>query len=90
MLSEKNLSLQINMFVEGFHDAVLLYAIALFEATKNGYSQNNGTEIKSHMWNRTFEGRIKFTLTCNLRKLLLALKNRSGASTMAQEIGFVC
>ncbi|XP_068594654.1 atrial natriuretic peptide receptor 3 [Brachionichthys hirsutus] len=46
----------VNMFVEGFHDAMLLYAIALHEAMKNGYSKENGTEITSHMWNRTFEG----------------------------------
>lgn len=44
------------MFIEGFHDAMLLYAIALHEAMKNGYSKKNGTEITSHMWNRTFEG----------------------------------
>ncbi|KAM9392180.1 atrial natriuretic peptide receptor 3 [Pholidichthys leucotaenia] len=46
----------VNMFVEGFHDALLLYAIALHEAMKNGYSKKNGTEITSRMWNRTFEG----------------------------------
>ncbi|CAK6976229.1 atrial natriuretic peptide receptor 3 [Scomber scombrus] len=46
----------VNMFVEGFHDAMLLYAIALHEAMKNGYSKKNGTEITSHMRNRTFEG----------------------------------
>ncbi|XP_034728307.1 atrial natriuretic peptide receptor 3 [Etheostoma cragini] len=46
----------VNMFVEGFHDAMLLYAIALHEAMKNGYSKNNGSEITSRMWNRTFEG----------------------------------
>lgn len=46
----------VNMFVEGFHDAMLLYAIALHEAIKNGYSKKNGTEVISHMWNRTFEG----------------------------------
>ncbi|KAM7416952.1 hypothetical protein PAMA_018839 [Pampus argenteus] len=46
----------VNMFVEGFHDAMLLYAIALHEAMKNGYSKKNGTEITSYMWNRTFEG----------------------------------
>lgn len=76
MLSVSNLSLQINVFVEGFHDAVLLYAIALYEATKNGYSQKNGTEITSRMWNRTFEGRIQFTLPFHLRKVLLALKTQ--------------
>ncbi|XP_034548111.1 atrial natriuretic peptide receptor 3 [Notolabrus celidotus] len=46
----------VNMFVEGFHDAMLLYAIALHEAMKNGLSKKNGTEITSHMWNQTFEG----------------------------------
>uniref|UniRef100_A0A3Q1GG49 Natriuretic peptide receptor 3 n=2 Tax=Acanthochromis polyacanthus TaxID=80966 RepID=A0A3Q1GG49_9TELE len=46
----------VNMFVEGFHDAMLLYAIALHEAMKSGYSKKNGTEITSRMWNRTFEG----------------------------------
>ncbi|XP_026199290.1 atrial natriuretic peptide receptor 3 [Anabas testudineus] len=46
----------VNMFVEGFHDAMLLYAIALHEAMRSGYSKKNGTEITSHMWNRTFEG----------------------------------
>ncbi|XP_074527348.1 atrial natriuretic peptide receptor 3 [Halichoeres trimaculatus] len=46
----------VNMFVEGFHDAMLLYAIALHEAMKNGLSKKNGTEITAHMWNRTFEG----------------------------------
>ncbi|XP_014831104.1 PREDICTED: atrial natriuretic peptide receptor 3 [Poecilia mexicana] len=44
------------MFVEGFHDALVLYSIALHEGMKNGYSKTNGTEITSHMWNRTFEG----------------------------------
>ncbi|XP_008333976.1 atrial natriuretic peptide receptor 3-like [Cynoglossus semilaevis] len=46
----------VNMFVEGFHDAMLLYAIALHEAMKSGYSKKNGTAITSRMWNRTFEG----------------------------------
>ncbi|XP_077457637.1 atrial natriuretic peptide receptor 3 isoform X2 [Stigmatopora argus] len=46
----------VNMFVEGFHDALLLYAIALKEAIKSGYSKKNGLEITSRMWNRTFEG----------------------------------
>ena len=50
-------SCQVNMFVEGFHDAMLLYAIALHDAMKNGYSKKNGTEITSRMWNRTFEGK---------------------------------
>ncbi|KAK0150210.1 Atrial natriuretic peptide receptor 3 [Merluccius polli] len=46
----------INMFVEGFHDALLLYAIALHEAMKNGYNKKDGAQITARMWNRTFEG----------------------------------
>ncbi|KAM9858012.1 atrial natriuretic peptide receptor 3 [Aulostomus maculatus] len=46
----------VNMFVEGFHDAMLLYAISLHEAMKSGYNKRNGTEITSRMRNRTFEG----------------------------------
>lgn len=46
----------VNIFVEGFHDAMFLYAIALHEAMKNGHSKKNGTEITSYMRNRTFEG----------------------------------
>ncbi|XP_061836468.1 atrial natriuretic peptide receptor 3 isoform X3 [Nerophis lumbriciformis] len=46
----------VNMFVEGFHDALLLYAVALHDAMKQGYSKKNGTQIISHMWNTTFEG----------------------------------
>ncbi|KAK1174289.1 atrial natriuretic peptide receptor 3-like isoform X2 [Acipenser oxyrinchus oxyrinchus] len=46
----------INMFIEGFHDALLLYALALHEVLKNGYSKKDGDKIVQHMWNRTFEG----------------------------------
>lgn len=46
----------INMFVEGFHDALLLYAIALHEAMKDGYSKRHGAQITARMRNRTFEG----------------------------------
>ncbi|XP_076857195.1 atrial natriuretic peptide receptor 3 isoform X3 [Brachyhypopomus gauderio] len=46
----------INMFMEGFHDALLLYALALDEAMKSGYTKKNGKEITQRMWNRTFEG----------------------------------
>ena len=44
------------MFVEGFHDALLLYAIALHEAMRNGSSKKEGAEITNRMWNRKFEG----------------------------------
>lgn len=60
------------MFVEGFHDAMLLYAIALHEAMKNGYNKKNGTEITSHMWNRTFEGKTQ------VMALVWCCKNTSG------------
>ncbi|XP_046872579.1 atrial natriuretic peptide receptor 3 isoform X2 [Hypomesus transpacificus] len=46
----------INMFVEGFHDALLLYAMALHEAMRNGSSKKEGAEITTRMWNRKFEG----------------------------------
>lgn len=46
----------INAFVEGFHDALLLYAIALHEAMRNGSSKKNGMDITNRMWNRRFEG----------------------------------
>lgn len=56
------------MFVEGFHDAMLLYALALHEAMKNGYSKLNGTEITSRMWNRTFEGKTHAFVGQSIRK----------------------
>ncbi|XP_010875252.1 atrial natriuretic peptide receptor 3 isoform X2 [Esox lucius] len=46
----------INMFVEGFHDALVLYALALHEAIRNGFTKKDGAEITNRMWNRTFEG----------------------------------
>ncbi|KAJ8380438.1 hypothetical protein SKAU_G00012160 [Synaphobranchus kaupii] len=46
----------INMFMEGFHDALLLYALALHEVVKNGSNKKDGVQITQSMWNRTFEG----------------------------------
>lgn len=66
------------MFVEGFHDAMLLYAIALHEAMKNGYNKKNGTEITSRMWNRTFEGKCAHTesgTTVTVDHLSVAIPN---------------
>lgn len=48
--------LQVNSFVGAFHDAVILYALALNETLANNRSITNGTEITHRMWNRTFEG----------------------------------
>ncbi|XP_073696796.1 atrial natriuretic peptide receptor 3 isoform X2 [Garra rufa] len=46
----------VNMFMEGFHDALILYATALREVMSNGLTKKNGLEITHSMWNRTFEG----------------------------------
>lgn len=48
--------LQVNMFVEGFHDAILLYVLALHEVLRAGYSKKDGGKIIQQTWNRTFEG----------------------------------
>ncbi len=48
--------MQVNMFMEGFHDALILYAIALREVMSNGLTKKDGLEITHSMWNRTFEG----------------------------------
>lgn len=45
------------MFVEGFHDAILLYALALREVLKYGLSKKDGDKIVHQTWNRTYEGR---------------------------------
>uniref|UniRef100_A0A8C5P0A5 Natriuretic peptide receptor 3 n=1 Tax=Jaculus jaculus TaxID=51337 RepID=A0A8C5P0A5_JACJA len=46
----------VNMFVEGFHDAILLYVLALHEVLRAGYSKKDGGRIIQQTWNRTFEG----------------------------------
>ncbi|KAM5192701.1 atrial natriuretic peptide receptor 3 isoform 2-T2 [Mantella aurantiaca] len=46
----------VNMFVEGFHDAIILYAIALHELLKSGFSKKDGDKLIHRMWNRTYEG----------------------------------
>ena len=47
---------QVNMFVEGFHDAILLCVLALHEVLRAGYSKKDGGKIIQQTWNRTFEG----------------------------------
>ncbi|XP_056401282.1 atrial natriuretic peptide receptor 3 isoform X2 [Hyla sarda] len=46
----------VNMFVEGFHDAIILYALALHELLKSGFSKKDGEKLVQRMWNRTYEG----------------------------------
>ena len=55
------------MFVEGFHDAILLYVLALREVLRAGYSKKDGGKIIQQTWNRTFEGKdsvYKLTAFC--------------------------
>ncbi|XP_033105944.1 atrial natriuretic peptide receptor 1-like [Anneissia japonica] len=47
---------EVNSFVVAFHDAVVLYAIALNETLSAGFEPTNGEEITKRMWNRTFKG----------------------------------
>ncbi|KAM7315091.1 atrial natriuretic peptide receptor 1 [Ixodes scapularis] len=47
---------EVNNFVAAFHEAVILYSIALNETLSEGGSIVNGSEITRRMWNRTFTG----------------------------------
>ena len=48
---------QVNTYVTAFHDAVILYSLAVNETLSEGYSLKNGSVITQRMWNRTFEGK---------------------------------
>ena len=50
---------QVNSFVGAFHDAVLLYALALNETLASNGSISDGAAITRRMWNRTFEGQSR-------------------------------
>ncbi|XP_048251029.1 atrial natriuretic peptide receptor 1-like isoform X2 [Haliotis rufescens] len=47
---------EVNSFVGAFHDAVILYALALNETIQAGGKISDGANITRRMWNRTFEG----------------------------------
>ncbi|XP_064471809.1 atrial natriuretic peptide receptor 1-like [Ornithodoros turicata] len=47
---------EVNPFVSAFHEAVILYSLAINETISEGMSITNGTHIAQKMWNRTFEG----------------------------------
>ncbi|XP_059142963.1 receptor-type guanylate cyclase gcy-28-like [Physella acuta] len=47
---------EVNSFVGAFHDAVILYALALNETIAEGKNVSDGLTITKKMWNRTFEG----------------------------------
>jgi hypothetical protein len=63
----------VNSFVGAFHDAVILYALALNETLAAGYNITNGKEITNRMWNRTFEGKYTFFCYFDGRKNLTNL-----------------
>jgi len=48
--------MQVNSFVGAFHDAVILYALALNETLESGGDPANGSDMTRRMWNRTFKG----------------------------------
>ena len=50
------ITLQVNSFVGAFHDAVILYALALNDTLTAGEDPRNGTAVTRRMWNRTFKG----------------------------------
>lgn len=47
---------EVNSFVGAFHDAVILYALALNETLAEGKNATDGGTITQHMWNKTFKG----------------------------------
>ncbi|XP_076366600.1 atrial natriuretic peptide receptor 1-like isoform X6 [Tachypleus tridentatus] len=47
---------EVSVYVTAFHEAVLLYALALNETLEEGGNITDGRAITHKMWNRTFEG----------------------------------
>ncbi|CAL1296082.1 unnamed protein product, partial [Larinioides sclopetarius] len=47
---------EVNTYVTAFHDAVILYSLAVNETMREGLSVKNGSLVTQKMWNRTFEG----------------------------------
>ncbi|XP_033624202.1 atrial natriuretic peptide receptor 1-like [Asterias rubens] len=47
---------EVNTFVGAFHDAVILYAMALNETLEANEDPRDGKALTHRMWNRTFEG----------------------------------
>ncbi|XP_069132003.1 atrial natriuretic peptide receptor 1-like [Argopecten irradians] len=47
---------EVNFFIGAFHDAVLLYGIALNESLTNVSSVRDGYTLTRTMWDRTFQG----------------------------------
>ncbi|XP_053386118.1 atrial natriuretic peptide receptor 3-like [Mercenaria mercenaria] len=51
-----NPALEVSSVVGAFHDAMVLYGLAVKDALKANVSLRNGTFITQQMWNRTFQG----------------------------------
>lgn len=66
---------QVNSFVGAFHDAVLLYALALNETLADNGSISDGQAITRRMWNRTFTGQIIVVWGHNERSLIVITEN---------------
>ncbi|KAG8189459.1 hypothetical protein JTE90_012529 [Oedothorax gibbosus] len=47
---------EVNAYVTAFHDAVILYSLAVNETLSEGLTVKNFSVITQKMWNRTFEG----------------------------------
>ncbi|CAL8103562.1 unnamed protein product [Calicophoron daubneyi] len=47
---------EVRMFIGLFHDAVMLYSIALNDALSHGIGISDGRKMTHLMWNRTFQG----------------------------------
>ncbi|GFR98936.1 guanylate cyclase [Elysia marginata] len=47
---------EVNSFVGAFHDAVILYALALNDTIEAGGDIKDGHSITARMWNRSFSG----------------------------------
>ena len=47
---------ELNQFVTAFHDAVILYAMALNRTLEAGHEVTNGAEVTNNMWSTTFSG----------------------------------
>ena len=59
-----------NFFIGAFHDAVLLYGMALNETLDTGKNIMDGYNITRVMWNRTFNG-----MSLNVMFLTILISN---------------
>ena len=57
LIKHKIMHFQVNSFVGAFHDAVILYALALNQTLAEGGNATDGKAITRNMWNRTFQGK---------------------------------